>query len=190
MEKMKGKSSKEVILITFAAVMMVMTVLTGMVSAECEEPETTPGISLCLKDLIEGVTGDTYDTTAYGKVSIKGSNYDDYRVVVYVETDKMYIQPVYKPVSARYRKIKSDGHWICKKMHTDWGGYVHVFLIEKSVTVPDTFPEDQEPLFKYIARDEKFLEQKAGVKAVPGFESVFAIVGLLIIAYLSRRRKW
>jgi hypothetical protein len=106
-------------------------------------PSPTPPVTPTVTDKI-GITLEMRGNTAYGTVT-GVSNYDDYRVAVYVETDKMYVQPVINPPSARYRVIESDGSWYCSGMHIDYGGVVHAFLIKEGSNAPDTRPIGVEP---------------------------------------------
>jgi len=84
--------------------------------------------------------------TASGKVSgMDPSEYDNYWVVVYVETDILYVQPVIKPSSARYIEIKSNGYWSVSGLHIGYGGKVRAFLIGRGFTAPGTLPIGKKP---------------------------------------------
>ncbi len=83
--------------------------------------------------------------TASGKVNgIYPSEYDNYRVLVYTETDLLYIQPLITPSSARYIKIKSDGSWSVSGLK---GSYkVWAFLIKEGSSAPDRLAKGQTPV--------------------------------------------
>ena len=102
-----------------------------------------------------GITLEIRGNTAYGTVT-SVTNYDDYRVVVYVETDKLYVQPVIDPPSARFRVIDSDDSWDCSGMHIEYGGVVRAFLIKEGSNALNTLPIGAEP-DGVVARARKIL---------------------------------
>jgi len=92
------------------------------------------------------ITIELDERTASGKVSgVNPSEYGNYWVVVYVETDMLYIQPLVIPSSARYIEIESDGYWSVSALNIDYGGKVRAFLIRRGTTVPDTLPIGKKP---------------------------------------------
>ncbi len=77
-------------------------------------------------------------------------------MVVYVETDQRYVQPVTAPPSARYRVIESDGSWDCSAMHIEHDGVVRAFLLKEGSNAPNTLSIGVEP-DGVVARARKIL---------------------------------
>ncbi|MBM4094276.1 MAG: hypothetical protein FJ276_33435, partial [Planctomycetes bacterium] len=72
---------------------------------------------------------------------VRNVNLDDYRIVIYIGTDQLYLQP-FRDMNSVW--VQADGHW-WTRVQNSYGGELVAWLAPRSWNPPETMPLGSEP---------------------------------------------